>query len=288
MEMDKLQKGLEEASFYFKLSRDKKEDEKYDEEPTYYLKAQDILLDLSTQYPDDYRIWWELCKPVDFYNPLSGADFYGRYAVNEDYFWKALDRAELEDKRRLIDEHDRYVECKKNMREQAERKSREEQELQERALEEREREKEKWQEETVQTQQELSSELWQMLWNRDYTRINNTFFNLPLEDERMIVGVFKDVAQVMYLMTFRIDGRKEAVIYREQTIAIVFDECGCAIKIDGKPVRIRTSGEALSIVAEEDGMYYVNGTKLFTNPQYVETLMKKAKKPHGAFADIFL
>lgn len=104
---------LKKVEFYYSLSVDKKEDINLQEEPVYFLKAQDLLVDLSQQYPDDYRVWWELCKPLDFHSPLSGADLYGRLTFNEGYFNKALDLATLDKKKELIDAHDQYLSDKR-------------------------------------------------------------------------------------------------------------------------------------------------------------------------------
>lgn len=80
---NEIDKKLEEAAFYYKLSLDKKEYENVEENPTYYLKAQDLLIDLSEEYPDDYRIWWELCKPIDFMCSQSGCDIHIFYLYCE-------------------------------------------------------------------------------------------------------------------------------------------------------------------------------------------------------------
>ena len=29
-------------------------------------KAQDLLIDLSTEFETDWRIWWEVSKPIDY------------------------------------------------------------------------------------------------------------------------------------------------------------------------------------------------------------------------------
>ncbi len=99
IEKSEINKKLEEVDFYYKLSQEKKESSDYNHQPTYYLKAQDILVDLSEQCPSDYRIWWELCKPIDFYDPLSATDLYDQYFINQDYFYKALDSADLSEKK---------------------------------------------------------------------------------------------------------------------------------------------------------------------------------------------
>ncbi len=94
-----IEKKLEEVKFYYDLSKSKNEHLNFQKEPIYYLKAQDILVDLSESYPDEYKIWWELSKPIDFGNPLVGSEVAESYIINEDYFNKALDRAEIDQKK---------------------------------------------------------------------------------------------------------------------------------------------------------------------------------------------
>ena len=104
---------LKEVDFYMDLSKEKKEYLQLNYEPTYYIKAQDILLELSEQFPNEYKIWWELCKPLDFDFPSLSGDEEGRLSINEVYFNKALDFAKLENKRDLIIAHDNYIEEKR-------------------------------------------------------------------------------------------------------------------------------------------------------------------------------
>lgn len=96
-----VEEKLKEVEFYYSLSLEKKESEKPEEEPIYYLKAQDLLVDLSQQYPEDYRIWWELSKPLDFMRVSANINVPSQCGINENYFGRALDLAGLEDKKGL-------------------------------------------------------------------------------------------------------------------------------------------------------------------------------------------
>ena len=105
---EELEKGLEEASFYYKLSYDKKEADHLDKRPEYYEKAQEKLLSLSQQFPSDYRVWWELSKPVDYNEPEKTKDVNRDFGISEKYFNKALDLCSLEVKKDLISKKDKY------------------------------------------------------------------------------------------------------------------------------------------------------------------------------------
>ncbi len=108
-----LEEKLKEVEFYYKLSYEKKEYANAENQPTYYVKAQDILVDLSGEYEDDYRIWWYLSKPVD-YMCTEFVPACRHYEMNEMYFQKALDAAKIADKMEIIRIHDEYIERKKN------------------------------------------------------------------------------------------------------------------------------------------------------------------------------
>jgi hypothetical protein len=284
-----IEKKLEEVAFYYQLSRDKKEYANLSEEPIYYLKAQDILVDLSQVYPEDYRIWWELCKPIDFNNVSSETDINGQNKINEDYFGKALDKAELNEKRKLIDEHDRYVAEKKAAIEKAEQKRSEEEE---RARQEETACQKLEQQRREEMQKKLTSgvPLWQALTNKDYHAIDNCFFNFPGESGQTIIGIFKSVSNVMYLMAFHIDFNKGNTVYRDQTLSIKFDGSGHGIKFDNTPVRIRgLLPQQSDLFISDNGMggLMINGIELQRNTEYVASIMKNAKKPLFAFTKYF-
>ena len=355
-------KKLEEAAFYYNLSYTKKEYENTKEDPIYYLKAQDLLIDLSEQYPDDYRIWWELCKPVDYMCASTGADIQNQYHINEDFFDKALDKADLPNKRKLIEEHDKYLSDKKNaaelankrridlqkaqemqrMEEERQRKEEENRlraeeaerlraEEEKRRKEETERlkaaeeERRQWEEqrrkeeterleaernqqaqlrveeeirkeredrerESRQLNIERSAPLWQKLAQKDYSPINNKYFSLPPENGQTIVGVFRNVSNILYLNTFRIDGMKGNAVYREQSLAIRFNENGVGFKFDNLPITIKgflPPDNILKLYTSSTGECMVNNLRLVSDDEYLKNLTARAKKPLFSFTKVF-
>lgn len=282
-----VEKKLEEVAFYYKLSLDKKEYEKFDSEPVYYLKAQDILVDLTQLYPDEYRIWWELCKPIDFENPLSDAAVCDRYSINEDCFNKALDKAELSEKMHLIEMHDKYIEYKNTVKMEAERKN--EEAKQRTKLEQQENAKKLAAEKEAGI--ERSRGLWDELGAKNYTLIDNTYFAFPQENNQSVIGVFKVVSNMLYLMAFRIDGNKSNTVYREQSISIKFDGTGHGMKYDNSLVRVKNimpPNNVLWISSNVEGRLSVNGMPLKLDEEYITNIMKCAKKPLVSFAKTFL
>lgn len=355
-------KKLEEAAFYYNLSYTKKEYENTKEDPIYYLKAQDLLIDLSEQYPDDYRIWWELCKPVDYMCASTGADIQNQYHINEDFFDKALDKADLPNKRKLIEEHDKYLSDKKNaaelankrridlqkaqemqrMEEERQRKEEENRlraeeaerlraEEEKRRKEETERlkaaeeERRQWEEqrrreeaerleaernqqaqlrveeeirkeredrerESRQLNIERSAPLWQKLAQKDYSPINNKYFSLPPENGQTIVGVFRNISNILYLNTFRIDGTKGNAVYREQSLAIRFNENGVGFKFDNLPITIKgflPPDNILKLYTSSTGECMVNNLRLVSDDEYLKNLTARAKKPLFSFTKVF-
>ena len=124
------------------LSKERKETHKaLQENPYFYLKAQDLLLELTKIFPGDDRVCWELSKPIDFVCTLDCVDIQGQYGINDEYFNKALDLADLERKRFLIQERDRYEHDKRQAQEKLKRKQQEEAEEKKRRLQEEEEEK---------------------------------------------------------------------------------------------------------------------------------------------------
>ena len=113
---------LEEVKFYYATSIEKKEAMYKDKNPTYYLKAQDLLTELSEQQPSDYRIWWELSKPLDYSCEQDANDINGYLNFNEDHFNKALDLADIETKKRLIHAREEYEKRKKEIKIQEEKR----------------------------------------------------------------------------------------------------------------------------------------------------------------------
>ena len=254
--IDYLNKKLEEVAFYYKVSQERQEAVCYQEEPVYFLKAQDLLIDISEEYPDDYRVWWELCKPIDYVTPLIGKQAFDNYQINQMYFQKAVDKAELCDKQRLIQLSDEYTQKKNKAKLQAEqqrievekqkREAEEKKKEEERIRAEHERQERIIEQQKVRQQKEeirqrgisMSEEIWQALSNKDYSLIDNTYFEVLVENNQRILGILKNVSNVMYLMAYRIDMNKGNTVYLDQTLSIKFDEHGYAMKFNNTPVRI--------------------------------------------------
>ncbi len=310
-----VEEKLKEVEFYYSLSLEKKESEKPEEEPIYYLKAQDLLVDLSQQYPEDYRIWWELSKPLDFMRVSANINVPSQCGINENYFGRALDLAGLEDKKRLIDAYDKYVaekkaissllEKEKEREEQEKRRKRQieqqrleeerkrkealEAEEEERRIREKEEEKRK-KEEAIQRGLQLSADLWRNLEAKDYSLIDAKYFQLQ-EGEQTIIGVFRTVSNVLYLMSFRIERGKNNAVYRDQTISIKFDKDGFALKFNNQPLKMKgmlPPNDRLRVVNNGLGGYSVNHMELLKNDGFINRIMENSKKPFISFNKIFL
>lgn len=326
---------LKEVAFYYDLSQEK--DEAECDEPVYYLKAQDLLVDLSQQFPNDYRIWWELCKPVDFYRADSSSDVHDQYRINGTHFEKALTLAGLDMKRQLIDAYDQYTAAKKKVQvqyaqeqerlaqeeqrkqQEAERKrqeeenqrrleqerlAREEQRKQQEA--ERKRQKEEnqrrlEQERLQKLQEEQAAEvrireeklraqrlnestgIWELLAKKDYSILDGSYFKFSAGNRQEVIGAFRMVSNVLYLMAFRVDdSKKNQVLYREQTIAVEFNHQGTAIKYDKRPVIISgflPPNNTLCVTLGLESGYSVCDLQLQKNPDYITRIIKNAKKP---------
>lgn len=300
---DIINEKLEEVEFYYKTSYDKKEYENTDDEPVYYLKAQDLLVDLSDEYPTDYRIWWELCKPVDFMSVLQNTGGCGQYNINDDYFNKALSNANMESKKRIIAEKDKYEANKapiieaEQQRLQEEARQREEAKRQEEARqqEEAKQQEEARRQEEAKRQEEkelalkISRSLWEALKSQDYSRLDNKYFILPISNNQTIVALFKVMANVLYLNAYRIDGSKNAV-YKEESMAIQFDESGYGISFSKKPIKIRElmpPDNILRVTLNAHEEIFVNDIQLKSDSEYISNIIKTAKKPLFSTVKIF-
>lgn len=307
--IDYLNKKLEEVAFYYKVSRERQEAVRYEEEPVYYLKAQDLLIDISEEYPEDYRIWWELCKPIDFEHPLAGNQAFENYQLNQMYFQKAVDKAELCDKQKLIELSDGYTQKKNKAKLQAEqqrmeveqrdREAAEKKKEEERIREEQERQEKMIEQQKLRQQKEeirqrgisLSEEVWRALSNKDYSLIDNSYFEVLVENNQRILGILKNVSNVMYLMAYRIDMNKGNTVYLDQTLSIKFDEHGYAMKFNNTPVRIYGMNPAQNVLFISNngcGGLCVNGKDLCQDQKYISDIMKCAKKPLLQFKRIFM
>lgn len=315
---------LKEVDFYMDLSKEKKEYLQLNYEPTYYIKAQDILLELSEQFPNEYKIWWELCKPLDFDYPFTSGDEEGRLSINEVYFNKALDFAKIENKRELIIAHDNYIEEKrkfvskktvekeekekikkeeKRRREEEERRRKEEEERarEEAEIREEERKRRIEREQAIkreeakreseiaeqQRKEEIKREspsLWEKFENKDYSSINESYFQIRSDDGANIIGIFKLISNILYLISYRQD--KNGFI-ADQTIGIRFNSNGIVYKFDNKPVKMKGNGMTMQLLIDSKGNIFMNEYPVMKDSEYVKKLVASSKKPIISFRKTF-
>lgn len=314
---DDLEKKMEEAAFYYQLSKEKNEAARLNEEPVYYLKAQDILSALSSQYPQDYRVWWELCKPVDYATPEITVDADNRHSINEAYFEKALDAADISIKRELINAHDQYLTQKKlrlgeyarikqeekaaeqeaaerhrqeelaaaekrQLEEQEAAKRREQEALRQQAQEAAKAQEQRQQQQTLKDKMVAdSAPLWAELADKNYTGIDGKHFILPQSNNQSVIGVFRNVSNMLYLLAYRIDPTKGNLVYQEQNMIVKFDSNGFVLKYDNTPVKVQLPNgiAVLRVMANGNGGFSVCNAALTKDAAYIKNIIQVAKKP---------
>lgn len=310
---------MKEVEFYYKLSSDKKEYVDNNSEPLYYIKGQDVLVDLSQQYPSDYRVWWEMCKPMDFAVILAGEFSANPGTINMTYFEKALDLAPLDMKMELIKQHDSYLSKKNSImdkiraeqsaKEAAERAAEEERQKLAQAEEEKRlaEERRRMQEEQAQREQErieaeqramafeqkraqLSIAVWNAIAAKNYSCIDDSYFELKNPEGVTVISVLKVVANILYLTAYHIDEKKNNQSYLDQSLAVHFGNDGTMLKFDNKPVIVRgwpQGNDTIRVQANPNGGCMVNDIPLIQNQQFVLSISKNSKKPLMALKKIF-
>ena len=136
----------------------------------------------------------------------------------------------------------------------------------------------------------LSAELWKCLEAKDYSVVNAKYFRLS-EGEQTIIGIFRTVSNVLYLMSFRMEQGKNHVIYRDQTVSVKFDKEGYALKYDNRPLKIKgmmPPNDRLRVVNYGLGGYSVNHMELLQDDDFVNNILKDSKKPFISFNKTFL
>ncbi len=137
---EETEKILQDIQFYYQQSEEKKEGTKENPNADYYERgitlARRHLSDVN-----DYRIWWEAAKPIDFWN-TEESDLSDKSDIDKVFFDKALDLANMEEKKKLISEVDAYHQRKKEKRQKEEARLLAEQQQAEE--EERRRQEEEW------------------------------------------------------------------------------------------------------------------------------------------------
>lgn len=314
---------LEEVDFYYSLSTDKKEVLLSDDaNPTYYLKAQDLLIELSQLYPSDYRIWWQLCKPLDFFCVNVAGAITDNFAIIEDYFNKAIGLAKIEDKRNMIAEYDQYqlskelikrelapviaarneeILKKKAAEDEAEAKAKAkadaDAEAEARAIvQENEEMSRKFQEEEARTtlllqeKQNRENALFADLAAKDYRAIDDSYFIREGAEGQTMISIFKVVTGMLYLLAFRQSPKESHTIYREQTLVVQIDKLGNAVKVDGNPVRVRglpLQHDFLNLTFDQQGSLCACASLLIYDHDYIVKVMQSAKKPLLSLEKIF-
>lgn len=294
-----IEEKLEEVNFYYRLSVQKKEAIYKLENPEFYLKGQDLLVDLSSSVPSDYRIWFELSKPLDYSYEFEVNDINKVYHFNKEYFNKALALANIEEKKALIMQYDQYEEKKANIKriyeeiskeeqkkkeeiEREEKRKQEEKKLEEQRKYELEEERRKREKERIQKQVEISNrQIFEQLGKKNYDILDNMYFTIKSTEGEKYIGVFKEVSKLLYLMVFHIDEDRN-VIYREQSMVVKTDEQGVIIKYDNNIVKIRndiSSSEMLHISSDGKNGIKINEWELCKDESFIVGIMKNAKKP---------
>lgn len=312
---ENLEEKLEEVDFYYQLSRQKKEALQEKGEPFYYLKAQKLLQKLKNTFGDDYRIWWELSKPLDYLYEEEVKDGAGAYKFNKVYFDKALDLADISSKKELVLALDTYEQKKQVFetayKEEIERKRREEEEQRAREEEQRQENERKKQEEEERRQEEerrkiieekirrekeerllleqIANEnvqIYNKLSEKDYSLLDGAYFKFSSADQKEHIIIFKEISNVLYLLSFSKESKKN-ILYNDQSIAILVNADGEIIKYDNQNLRMRASGSVLRISSDGRGGLIVGEWKVYNDMKFVRTVMQSAKKPLLSLEKIF-
>ena len=310
-----LEEKLEEVGFYYQISRQKKEALYKEQNPKYYLKAQDMLLELSNDFKKDYRIWWELSKPLDYLYEEEVKDGVGAYKFNKVYFDKALDLANISAKKELILALDDYEQKKRIFeaayKEELNRKRREEEEQQAREEEQRqENERKKREEEELRQEEERRKiieekirrekeehllleqianenvQIYSKLSEKDYSLLDGAYFKFSSADQKEHIIIFKEISNVLYLLSFSKESKKN-ILYNDQSIAILVNTDGEIIKYDNQNLRMRVSESVLRISSDGCGGLIVGEWKVYNDMKFVRNVMQSAKKPLLSLEKIF-
>lgn len=300
----KVNSVLEEVEFYYDTSFNKKEYADTENQPTYYLKAQDLLIDLSTEFETDWRIWWEVSKPID-YKCTEFTEECRPYTVNDMYFQRAVDYAPIEQKKELIKLGDEYKERKekffKKFDEQAEKRKAEEKERLEKEKAEKERlekekaekekaekkkaEEKKQKEEQEEKQKEegtkqitvLNPQLYVELAGKNYDKVDGGYFTTNNANGEKIIVALRVVSKMMYLIGFR-EAASNNALYCDQSMTVKFNAQGDIVDFGNRPIMFLPDNGKLNISYVYTGDLSINDYKLDINADYVDQLMKNSKK----------
>lgn len=134
--------------------------------------------------------------------------------------------------------------------------------------------------------QETSQDLWKQLQNKDYSKINDGYFEVSYDKQKYIC-IFKKVANALYLMVYKY---KDNIIYSDQTITIKFNDKGEVFKFNNKPLQTRVMPpyNTLNITEDENNKIQVNGIPIIIDKEYTNKIIKTAKKSMLNFGKIFV
>lgn len=140
MSDEEIEKTIDSALFYYEQSYEKKEFLLEVGQQRYYKMAQRELYSAYNRTRNNARILWELSKPVDFCSPEMEKGIAPTYSFNEEYYEKAVEFADISDKKEFISLYEKYNEKKNN------------------AIEKNKEVKEKERQEDIKRQKELEEE----------------------------------------------------------------------------------------------------------------------------------
>lgn len=272
-----IEEKLEEVAFYYEMSAQKKEARNAEnKEPIFYLKAQEALRKILQDYPESYKAWWELAKPIDFYCPIEDKAVRPNDKINIDFFDKALDYAPLEEKKRIIKEMEEYEGEKELIVEEWKKRYKEKEEEQiEKRIEEQKRvdeEREKIEEQSI--------ALRERLWKGNVQCLDGLSFRYMVSEVQEICFVFRHVSRMLHLFVFNYN-RQKNVIYLEQSLAVKFDDFGRVLRYGSGLLRMKNrQGEVqyLQISESEEHSIEMNGIRAEKDEEYNRFIFNNAKK----------
>ena len=193
-------KALEEVLFYYEQSH-KKGEATREGDHLFYDRAQVLLQKMIKQKSTDYRIWWEACKPIDFWEETFSEEMLNKFKINDVYFTKALGYADIEDKKIIIEEREAYQERKKSVLDEINQEKAKIRRLEEeKKAKEEQLEKERKKKERQQAEEQKAKEIEQEKIRKEQERIQKE--KKKMEDEGKVMALISLVFGIISLCTF--------------------------------------------------------------------------------------
>ena len=126
--------------------------------------------------------------------------------------------------------------------------------------------------------------LWEKFENKNYSSINESYFQIKSDDGVSIIGIFKLISNILYLISYRQD--KNGFI-ADQTIGIRFNSNGIVYKFDNKPVKMKGSGTTMQLFIDGKGTIFMNEYIVIKDSEYVKKIIASSKKPIISFRKTF-